>query len=176
MNEEKLNKDVAKKSSTKKPVEKKSQAKKASSEKKAPAKAEKSESKPLVKIRVDDREAEWLKAFETAGYQVSIDKKHVNLTVKTLGMHFAIQKNSIVPYISFSNDEQLAGLNKLFAVKKYGYTISMPAKRSEKGDSRFRAVASRTDNEIELALELVAKIKEIKAKQAKAKKSEEVSA
>lgn len=120
----------------------------------------------LKKVRIDDREKEWLDSFKKAGYEVHVDKKHLNLTVLGVGVQIALQKNSIVPYIRFSSDEQLEGLEKIFSVKRYGYEVSMPAKKSDSGDKRFRAVGKRTDDEIQIALELVQKVVELKAKTA----------
>lgn len=122
------------------------------------------EVKDFKKVRVDEREQEWLEAFTKAGYNVSMDKKHLNFTVAGVGVQIAIQKNSLVPYIRFTSDEQLAGLEKIFSVKKYGYEIAMPAKKSDKGDSRFRAVGHRADDEVQIALEIVAKVAELKEK------------
>lgn len=120
----------------------------------------------LTKVRVDEREQEWLDAFKKAGYDVSIDKKHINLNIKGTGISIAIQKTNLVPYIRFSSTEQLEGLEKIFTVKKYGYEVAMPKKQSDKGDNRFRAVGKRTDDEIQIALELVQKVVELKAKTA----------
>lgn len=128
------------------------------------ATAEKATEKKFNKVRVDDREQEWLDAFKEAGYDATIDKKHINFTIKGTGISIAIQKTNLVPYIRFSTTEQLEGLEKIFTVKKYGYEVAMPKKQSDKGDKRFRAVGKRTDDEIQLALELVQKVVELKAK------------
>jgi hypothetical protein len=122
------------------------------------------EVKDFKKVRVDEREQEWLEAFTKAGYKVSMDKKHLNFTVAGVGVQIAIQKNSLVPYIRFTSDEQLHGLEKIFSVRKYGYEIAMPAKKSDSGDKRFRAVGKRDANEIETALEIVKQVAELKEK------------
>ena len=131
-----------------------------------------SKDEKLNKEVVNERESVWLKAFTDAGYEVKMDNKHCNMTIKGLGMSIALQKTNTVPYITFSTDEQLEGLNKIFSVKKYGYTVAMPAKKSDKGDSRFRAVSGRNNNELELALEVVAKVKELKDKEKRVKEAE----
>lgn len=128
------------------------------------ATAEKAAEKKFNKVRVDEREQEWLDAFKKAGYEATIDKKHINFTIKGTGISIAIQKNNLVPYIRFSSTEQLEGLEKIFSVRKYGYEVAMPKRQSDKGDKRFRAVGKRSDDEIQLALELVQKVVELKAK------------
>lgn len=126
----------------------------------------------LKKVRIDDREKEWLDSFKKAGYEVHMDKKHLNLTVLGVGVQIALQKNSIVPYIRFSSEEQLEGLEKIFSIKKYGYEVSMPAKKSDSGDKRFRAVGHRADDEIQTAIELINKVAELKKKTAPKKEEE----
>lgn len=120
--------------------------------------------KVFKKVRVDEREQEWLDAFTKAGYTVTMSKNHIDMKIKGAGITICLQKNTIPNYITFTSEEQLAGLEKIYGVKKYGYTVAMPKKQSDKGDKRFRAVSNRADNEIDMALELVAKIIELKAK------------
>lgn len=134
--------------------------------KKSETKATEKKAEVLKKVRIDDREKEWLDSFKKAGYEVHMDKKHLNLTVAGVGVQIALQKNSIVPYIRFSSEEQLEGLEKIFSVKKYGYEVAMPAKKSDNGDKRFRAVGHRAEDEIQTAIELINKVADLKKKTA----------
>ena len=140
--------------------------------KKTETKVTEKKTEVLKKIRIDDREKEWLDSFKKAGYEVHIDKKHLNLTIIGTGVQIALQKNSIVPYIRFTSEEQLKGLKEIFSEKRYGYEIHMPAKKSDNGDKRFRAVGHRAEDEVKTAIEIVNKVAELKKKTAPKKEEE----